>query len=409
MFDIGRWQEIFQSIGKNKLRTFLGAFTVALGIFIFTVLFGMGNGLKNTFDKFFSDDATNTIFVRPGNTSKAYKGFKEGRKIQFENEDLELLKKELGDKIEYISARVYKGVKAKNKKESGSYTIRAVHPQHQFLEKTIIDQGRFIDENDIKNKTRVVVIGRLVEDDLFKTENALGKFLELNGLAYKVVGVFSDAGGDNEERLIYAPVSTIQLIYKNTSDIDRIVLSFNKAIGSSGAKKMVKDIRKMLKEKHFIAKDDRSALFIRSVFDDYEQNMQFASMLQLIVLWIGIGTLFAGAISIGNIMVFVVKERTKELGIRKALGATPSSIVGLILQESIFITAIAGYIGILIAIFALNRMGTSLEDYFITNPEVNRGTIIWATIILIFVGALAGYIPARRAARIKPVVALSED
>ena len=409
MFDIGRWQEIFQSIGKNKLRTFLGAFTVALGIFIFTVLFGMGNGLKNTFDKFFSDDATNTIFVRAGSTSKAYKGFKEGRRIQFENEDIELLKKELGNKIEYLSARVYKSAQAKYKNESGSYTIRSVHPPHQFIEKTIIDQGRFIDENDIKNRTRVVVIGRLVAQDLFKNENALGKFLELNGLVYRVVGVFSDAGGDDEERRIYAPVSTIQLIYKNTDDIDQIALTFNKSIGVTGAQRMVVDITKMLKEKHSVSRDDRSAINVRSVFDNYQQNMQLANVLQLIVLWIGIGTLFAGAISIGNIMVFVVKERTKELGIRKALGATPGSIVGLILQESIFITAIAGYAGILIAMFALGRMGNRLEDYFITNPEVSTGTIVSATVILIFVGAIAGYIPARRAARIKPVVALSED
>ncbi len=409
MFDIGRWQEIFQSIGKNKLRTFLGAFTVTLGIFIFTVLFGMGNGLKNTFDKFFSDDATNTIFVWAGSTSKAYKGFKEGRRIQFENEDIELLRKELGDRIEYISPRIYKSVSATRKNESGSYNMRAVFPDHQFLEKTIIDEGKYINDIDVQTKARVVVIGRLVEEDLFKNEGALGKFIELNGLAFKVVGIFSDAGGDNEERMIYAPVSTIQLIYKNTDDIDQINLSFNKALGVEGAKQMVADISKMLKEKHNVARDDRSAIRVRSVFDDYQQNMQFANMLQLIVLWIGIGTLFAGAIAIGNIMVFVVKERTKELGIRKALGATPGSIVGLILQESIFITAIAGYIGILIAVFALSRMGNNLEDYFITNPQVNQSTIVWATIILIFVGALAGYVPARRAARIKPVVALGED
>ncbi|MDJ0645781.1 MAG: ABC transporter permease [Flavobacteriaceae bacterium] len=409
MFDIGRWQEIFQSISKNKLRTSLGAFTVTLGIFIFTVLFGMGNGLKNTFDKFFSDDATNTIFIWSGRTSKAYKGFKEGRQIQFENEDLELLRKELGDKIEYITPRVYKSVQATRKNESGAYTMRAVFPDHQFLEKTIIDEGKFIDERDVKNKSRVVVIGRLVEQDLFKNESALGKFIELNGLAYKVVGIFSDAGGDNEERLIYAPVSTIQLIHMNTEDIDQINLSFNKAMGVAGAKKMVSDISKILKKKHNVAREDTSGIRVRSVFDDYQQNMQFANMLQIIVLFIGIGTLMAGAIAIGNIMVFVVKERTKELGIRKALGATPSSIVGLILQESVFITAIAGYIGILIAMFALSRMGNNLEDYFITNPQVNQSTIFWATVILILVGALAGYVPARRAARIKPVVALSDD
>jgi putative ABC transport system permease protein len=186
-------------------------------------------------------------------------------------------------------------------------------------------------------------------------------------------------------------------------------LSFNKALGVNGAKKMVRDIKKILKEKYFIAREDRSAIRVRSVFDDYQQNIQFASMLQFIVLWIGIGTLFAGAISIGNIMVFVVKERTRELGIRKALGATPNSIIGLILQESIMITALAGYFGLLIAIFALEKMGNGLKDYFITNPAVNTSTIVWATILLIFVGAIAGFIPARRAARIKPVVAMRED
>lgn len=409
MFDLGRWQEIFESIGKNKLRTFLGAFTVALGIFIFTVLFGMGNGLKNTFKEFFVDDATNSIFIRTGFTTKAYKGFKEGRKIQLKNDDYELLKKDFGNKIEYISVRLYKNVLAINKKESGSYTIRAVHPDHQFLENTIITEGKFIDDNDIKNKTRVVVIGRLVEQDLFKTENALGKFLELNRIMYKVVGIFEDAGGDNEERLIYAPISTIQLIHKNTDEIDQINLTYNKSIGIKGARKLASDIAKVLKEKHFIAKEDRGGIFVRSVFENFEQNMQFANVLQLIVLWIGFGTLLAGAIAIGNIMVFVVKERTKELGIRKALGATPKSIVGLILQESVFITAIAGYIGLLIAVFTLSRIGDGLKDYFITNPQVSLGTIVWATIILIFVGALAGYVPARRAAKIKPVVALSDD
>ncbi len=409
MFDIGRWQEIFQSIRTNKLRTFLGAFTVTLGIFIFTVLFGMGNGLKNTFKAFFVDDATNAIFVGSGSTTKAYKGFKEGRRIQFKNDDLELLKTELGDKIEFLSARIYKGVAARFKNESGSYTLTAVHPEHQFLENTIITEGKFIDQNDIINKTKVVVIGRLVEQDLFVNEKALGKFLELNGIMYKVVGIFTDAGGDNEERRIYAPVSTTQLIYKNTDYIDRINMTYNKDIGVKGARKMVGDITKILKEKHDVAKDDRGAIFVRGIFENFEQNMQFANVLQLIVLFIGIGTLIAGAIAIGNIMVFVVKERTKELGIRKALGATPGAIVGLILQESIFVTAIAGYIGIIIAVFTLSRIGTNLEDYFITNPQVNMATIMWATFILILVGAVAGYIPAKRAAQIRPVVALNDE
>ncbi len=409
MFDIDRWREIFESIRNNKLRTILGAFTVTLGIYIFTVLFGMGNGLKNTFNAFFIDEAQNMIYVYPGRTSKAYKGFKENRRIQFKNDDLELIKDEFDYEIEYISARFYNGITARNKKESGSYTIRAVHPDHQYLENTIVTEGRFIDDNDIRNRTRFVVIGRLVAQDLFKNEVALGKFLNMNGIMYKVIGIFSDEGGDQEERNIYAPVSTLQGIYKGTDYIHQIALSYNLSIGVEGARKLARNIETTLKEKHFISKDDRSGIRVRSAFEDVEQNMAFAGMLQFIVLWIGIGTLFAGAIAIGNIMVFVVKERTKELGIRKALGAKPSSIVGLILQESIFITTIAGYIGILLAMFTLNSIGDKLEAYFITNPEVNQSTIIWATVILILVGAVAGFIPARRAAKIRPVVALAED
>ena len=409
MFDIDRWREIFQSISKNKLRTFLGAFTVSLGIFIFTVLFGMGNGLKNQFKEFFIDDATNLILIQAGRTSKPYKGFKENRQIQFKNEDLDLLKKEFGDNIEYISPRIYKEVQVQYKNESGNYSARAVMPDHQFMENTIIKKGRFINNEDIRNKKRYAVIGRLVEKDIYKSTDALGKFVNLNGLAYMVIGVFEDAGGDNEERMIYLPVSTTQLIYKNTDEIDQINLTYNLGIGADGARKMAKEIEATLKEKHSIAKDDLSGLYVYSVFENVEQNMAFANVLQLIVLFIGIGTLFAGAIGIGNIMVFVVQERTKELGIRKALGASPSSIVWLILQESIFITAIAGYIGLLIAVFVLSRMGDSLEDYFIKDPQVNMSTIITATVILVVVGAIAGFIPAKRAASIRPIVALSND
>ncbi|MFD1316600.1 ABC transporter permease [Namhaeicola litoreus] len=409
MFDIDRWREIFQSIGKNKLRTFLGAFTVALGIFIFTVLFGMGNGLKNQFEEFFMDDATNAIFIYAGRTSKPYGGFKENRRIQFKNEDLALIEKEYGDKIEYISPRIYKNVNVRYKNEAGSYNATAVMPDHQFLEKTIITKGRYINNDDIINKRRYAVIGRLVEEDIYRNEEAIGTFINLNGMAYMVIGVFEDAGGDNEERRVYLPVSTTQLIYKNTDEIDQINLTYKLEIGIPGARKLVSDITKTLKEKHSVARDDQSGIRVRSVFENVEANMQFANVLQLIVLFIGIGTLFAGAIGIGNIMVFVVKERTKELGIRKALGASPKSIVWLILQESIFITSLAGYIGLLIAVFVLSRIGNSLQEYFIKEPQVNLSTVITATIILVVVGAIAGFIPAKRAASIKPIVALGED
>ncbi|WP_046755143.1 ABC transporter permease [Kordia jejudonensis] len=409
MFDLDRWREIFQTINKNKLRTLLAGFTVTLGILIFTVLFGMGNGLKNTFYKFFQDDAQNTLFIYPGFATKPFKGFKENRRIEFENEDLELIKEKFGDRIEYTTARIYKGVTAKYKGEYGSYSVRAVHPDHQYLEKTIIDKGRYINEYDIKNDARIAVIGRLVEKDLFGNENAIGKFISLNKIIYRVVGVFSDAGGDREERNIYMPVSTIQLIYKNTEVIDQINLSYNMELGAAGAMRLSNDIEKLLKNKHNIAPSDQNGIYIGSVIEDLQQNLAIANVLQIIVTVIGIGTLLAGVIGISNIMVYIVKERTKELGIRKALGATPGSVIGMILQETLIITMLFGYLGIFLGNYILNSMGTKLEDWFITNPNVSQSTIIWATVILIFSGLIAGYIPARRAAKVQPIVALRDE
>jgi len=410
MFDLDRWREIFQTINKNKLRTLLAGFTVTLGILIFTILFGMGNGLKNTFYKFFQDDAQNTIFIYPGVAKKPFKGFKEDRRIEFKNEDLALLEEKFGDRIEFTTARITRGVAVKYKSEYGNYTVKAVHPEHQYLEQTDVEKGRYINENDINTDARIAVIGRLVEKDLFGSENAIGKYFTLNKIVYRVVGVFSDEGsGDREERTIYTPVSTTQLINKNTDKIDQINLSYNLAIGANGARRLSREIKQVLKNKHNIAPSDRNGIYVESVIEDLEENLQIANVLQIIVMWIGIGTLFAGVIGISNIMVYIVKERTKELGIRKALGAKPSTVIGMILQETMVITMIFGYIGLLIGNFVLNSMGNKLEDWFITNPSVSQGTIIFATVILILSGLIAGYIPARRAARVKPIVALRDE
>ncbi len=409
MFDLDRWREIFQTINKNKLRTLLAGFTVTLGILIFTILFGMGNGLKNTFYDFFQDDAQNTLFIYPGVTSKPFKGFKENRRIEFKNEDLALLEEKFADRIEYTTARIANGVTAKYKSEYGNYTVRSVHPDHKYLEKTVMEKGRYINENDIKSDTRIAVIGRLVEKDLFAGEDAIGKYFSLNKIIYRIVGVFSDTGGDREERYIYTPISTHQLIYKNTDKVDQINLSYRMELGANGARALSKDIEKVLREKYNIAPTDPNGIYVGSVIEDLEQNLQIANVLQIIVLWIGIGTLLAGVIGISNIMVYIVKERTKELGIRKALGAKPGSIIGMILQETIVITLFFGYVGLLIGNFILNSMGNKLEDWFITNPNVSQGTIIGATIILVLSGLIAGYIPARRAAKVHPIVALRDE
>ncbi|AXG69520.1 macrolide export ATP-binding/permease protein MacB [Kordia sp. SMS9] len=410
MFDLDRWLEIFQTINKNKLRTLLAGFTVTLGILIFTILFGMGNGLKNTFYEAFQDDAQNTIFIYPGFATKPFKGFKENRRIEFENEDLEFLKEKFAGRVQHITARIRKGVTAKYKNEYGSYDVRAVHPSHQLIEQTDIIKGRFVNQNDIQTDARIAVIGRLVEKDLFGGEDAIGEYISMNKLIYRVVGVFSDKGsGDREERRIYTPVSTTQLIYKNTEKIDQINLMYDMSIGAGGASRLSKEIETALKKRHNVAPSDRNGIYVNNNIEELSDTLQFASVLQIIVLWIGIGTLFAGVIGISNIMVYIVKERTKELGIRKALGAKPSSVIGMILQETVVITLIFGYIGLLIGNSILNSMGNKLEDWFITNPSVSQGTIIGATIILVLSGLIAGYIPARRAARVKPIVALRDE
>lgn len=409
MFSRDNWKEIFETIQKNKLRTFLSGFTVALGIFIFVVLFGFGNGLINTFDELFGDDATNTFFVFPGRTSKPFKGYKSGRQIEFENSDIADIESNFRLFTKYVSPRVDRNGLVKYKNESNNYTSRGVSETYQFAEKTIMMKGRYLNREDVKNKAKYAVVGRLVEKDLFGASNAMGHYINISGSAFKVIGVFQDDAGDDEERRIYIPYTTRQLIEKNTDKIDQIVIGFKPEIGYAGAMAFEKSLDKFIRNKKYIKPNDRNGLYIRNVADQLKQNQQFAGVLQLIVGFVAFGTIIAGIIGISNIMVFVVKERTKELGIRKALGATPKSVIGTILLESIFITTISGIIGMFIGIALLSSLGDKLKEFFITNPYIEPSMAIGATIVLIFFGALAGYIPARRAARIKPIVALRDE
>ena len=409
MFNRDRWQEIYETIRKNRLRTFLSGFTVALGIFIFIVLFGFGNGLKNTFKQFFLDDATNTLWVSPGKTSKPYRGFKANRRIEFENSDLEDIKDNFKFFLEGITPRINRSARVRFKGESDNYSTRAVAPDHQYIEKTLIMQGRFINQDDIEKKTKNIVIGRLVAKDLFKKEDPIGKYLEIGSTAFKVVGVFQDQSGDREERLIYIPYTTQQLIEKNNDKINSIIVSFRPELGYTSALAFERQLRLFLKKKKSIDPRDNNGIRIRNVADQIRQNQRFAGVLQLIVAFVGIGTLIAGIIGISNIMVFVVKERTKELGVRKALGATPKSVIGMVLHESIFITTLSGITGMIAGIVLLSNMEDRLEEFFIIDPYIDNFTALVATILLILFGAVAGYIPAKRAASIKPIVALRDE
>ncbi len=409
MFNRDRWTEIFETIGKNKLRTFLSGFTVSLGIFIFIILFGLGNGLKNTFQEFFLDDASNAIFLYPGKTSKPYKGFKANRRIEFRNDDLRDIKENFSFYLEHLTPRITRNALTRHKNQSNNYSTRGVAPGHQFVEKTILMKGRYINQSDISRKTKVAVIGRMVAKDLFKSEEAIGKYINLGSSAFKVVGIFQDEGGDNEERNIYIPFTTRQLIEKSNDKVDQIILTYRKELGYLGAMGLENGLKKYFKEKKSVSPEDPNGFYIRNIADDLRETQQFAVVLQLIVSFVGLGTLIAGIIGISNIMVFVVKERTKELGIRKALGATPNSVIKMVLQESVFITIISGYLGLIFGVLVLENIGVKLDKYFIKNPFIEISTALMATVVLIIFGAIAGYIPAKRASSIKPIIALRDE
>ena len=410
MFDLDRWREIFQSIRKNKLRSVMSGFTVAFAILLFTLLFGVANGLSNFFKAAFADNAQNMMFVRVWKTTKPYKGLQTGRRIQLKNKDFNYITEKFDDKIEYESARINKNFSIKYKNNANNYSVKAVHPDYQFLEKTTIDQGRYLNKLDINQKKKVIVIGRLIKKDLFGEKPALGKRVNVSGSSFLIVGIFSDEGGDNEERIAYIPVSTAQMMYGNNDYINQINLGYNRNLSTDAAVAFGKKLEREMRQKLNIHPEDQSALSIRNMAEANKFVSIIMFALYLIIAFIGSGTLIAGIIGISNIMIFVIKERTKEFGIRKALGAKPSSVIAMVVQESILITTIAGYIGLSIGTYILSLIGNSLEKkYFIKDPSVQPEIVILATIMLILSGLIAGYIPAKRAASIKPIVALRAD
>ena len=410
MFDLDLWREIFQSMNKNRTRSLLSGFTVAFAILLFTILIGIANGLGNTFQEGFADDAINAIFINTGRTTKAYDGMQAGRRIQLKNEDFDYINDEYEDKIQYSTVRIFKNVNASYKGEKSNYSVRAVNPDHQFLEKSIMEDGRYISQLDIQNKSKFIVIGKLVEEDLFlSTESALGAYINLSGIQYKVVGVFSDDGNDNEERIIYMPASTAQLLYGNNDYIDSITLGYNPDLSVDEAIAFSNKLTKRLKDRFSVAPTDQSAVRVNNMALQNKGVSQLQFGLGVIILVIGLGTLIAGIVGISNIMIFIVKERTKEIGIRKALGAPPRKIVALILIESIFITAIAGYLGLVLGVAILEWANPMLEDYFIKEAGVSTNIVVSATIVLVLAGSFAGYLPAKKASRIKPIVALRND
>ena len=414
MFDLERWDEIFETIRKNKLRTFLTGLSVASGIFILVILLGIGEGMRNGIAREFEQDASNLIFVFPGVTSKEYKGLNPGRRIQLKNEDFDQILREYRDELDMTSSVFSNwGATITYGKESGSYRMDGVSPDYHFLENNSPMIGRFLNDSDIKNIEKVVVIGKTLQKELFKGKDPVGEMLKINEVPFKVVGVFSDGAGEREENRVVVPITTAQRAFGGLNQVSRMYLTlkpednFNEAVSASVA--FSQSLEQMLKSRHTIAPDDERAININNSLENAKRFYQLMDMIKLFFWVVGIFTIIAGVVGVSNIMLIIVKERTREIGIRKALGAEPLSVIGMILHESIFVTAIAGFTGLIFGLALLEFAGPAIETQYIYNPTVNFKVAVTTVIILVFAGALAGFFPAWRAARIKPIVALRDE
>ena len=409
MFDLDRWQEIFSSIRSNILRTVLSGFTVALGLFIFIVLFGIGTGLQNAFTEGFARDAQNLISIYTGNTTVAYKGLQSDRTVTMNNDDYDFLVNSDKEKVGNSTPRYTASLMVKYGKESGTYQINGANTEEKFIENRKMLDGRYLTPTDLDRKQNVAVIGRMVQRDLIKNGSPVGKDLDINGTMFKVVGVFSDDGGDWDERHITIPITTLQQMKKGSDTVSTVFIAYNENMQPADAIKYGEELEKKLKAKKNVSPDDENAVRVRNNAENMNETFQFMFILTLTVGFIGMGTLLAGIIGISNIMVYIVKERTKEIGVRKAIGAKPKSIVALIVQESVVITVVSGFVGVGLGVLTLHLIGNSLEEYFIKSPSVGWGIIIMAFIALVLSGLIAGFVPAYRASRIKPIEALRTE
>ena len=414
MFNLERWEEIFETIGKNKLRTFLTGLSVLSGIFILVILLGVSQGMQNGISSQFQNDAANIIYVWTGVTSVEYKGMNPGRRIQLRNKDYDQIVRAHENELEYKSS-IYStwGQMVTYKKEAGTYRLEGIYPDYQFLENQTMVKGRHINVLDVENSTKSVVIGKKVNDDLFKKKEALGEYVKISGVNFKVVGIFSDPGGEREESRVFVPITTAQKVFGGGNKVNSLSFSlpmednFDKATAASV--QFSEDLKSKLKKTHDVAPEDDSAISINNSLENAKRFYELMSMIKMFFWFVGIATILAGVIGVSNIMLIIVKERTKEIGIRKALGAQPLSIVTMILHESIFVTAIAGFLGLFLGLVLLEFVGPMVETEFIANPSVNFQIAITTVIILIVAGAFAGFFPAWRAARIKPIIALRDE
>jgi putative ABC transport system permease protein len=419
MFDIDKWKETLAYLRKNKLRTFLTMLGVACGIFILVTLLGLGEGFNNAMRSEISDAASNSAVFWCNKTTKPYKGLPANRYYNFKNEDLKILKERIPE-IQYITPEVngWSGNSDFNtvyKNKKGSFRIRGASPDYFMVNPVSVIDGRNLNNNDVNKKSKVAVIGPRVKEILFEAdENPVGKYIQVNGMYIMVVGTIKPESSNygSNENAILMPYTTLQQIYGYGDRVWAFIVALHP---DAKVKDIQKDILKIVSDQHKIAPDDYQAIGSVNVADIFEKISAFFKTITALLWVIGMGTLIIGTIGVSNIMLVVVKERTKELGIKRAIGAKPSNIISQIMFETVSLTAFAGFWGFVLGVvvvevvnMAVTNIGDSAEIPLL-NPHVDFNIALIALGILIFFGALAGLLPAQRAVSIRPIEALRDE
>lgn len=416
-------QEILQTLRKNKLRTTLTGLSVSWGIFILIVLIGAGNGLKNGVTSNFSGRAVNRVSLWSGTTSMPHNGLKSGRNIQFAEKEVSRIKTEMKES-RLIAPRIENNQTISFGAEYGSYTVRGVTPEFMEIEKLVIrpEDGRFINNLDLREQNKVIVLDNRVAQTLFKGKPALGNYVKVGNLMFKVVGVNTRKQSENASAA-YIPFSTAQTIFNPSRKFNQITFTVE-GLETTDANANFNDaLRSLLGRSLNFNPEDKQALWVNNTQSDYIETQKVFGGITIFVSIIGILTLIAGIVGVSNIMLVSVKERTREIGIRKAIGAPPSSILKTIILESLIITAIFGYIGMILGIgltelinFVMEQSangvqgsGSEMEMSVFKNPTVNIGYALFATVVLVIAGVIAGYLPARKAVKIKPIEAMRQE
>jgi putative ABC transport system permease protein len=404
---VDSWQEVLASMQKNKLRSALTALSVAWGIFMLVLLLGAGNGLRAGVADDFKDEATNSIYVDAKKTSLPHDGLPPGRRVRLTNADVDSVRRNVPG-VEHLTARYYmwNGMPVSYQGKTGSFELRGVHPDHQYFEHTVITAGRFLNQIDEERRRKVAVIGPDVRQALFGADDPLGKVVNVRGTSYEVVGVYQDEGGPGELRKIYIPISTSQLVYHGGDTVHGIMYTMGSATVEQ-SEQMAERTRVLLAKRHDFSLEDRNAVSINNNLVQFKKVMEVFDWMEVFVWVVGLGTLFAGVVGVSNIMLISVQERTLEIGIRKAVGATPGSVIGMVLAEALLITSCAGYVGLMTGVGFIELVARYMPpNDFVRQPYVDVRVAVVATLVLIVAGGMAGLVPAWRAARVKPVVAM---